>query len=333
MIFERRRDVQDPLVAIKCLAYNHENTIRQTLEGFVKQKTDYPFIAVVHDDASTDETANIIREYAEKYPDIIKPIFEKKNVYKNSPRGTIGKIVDKVIKKCKYVALCEGDDYWISPYKLQKQVEFLEKHPEYSMCCSDAVIVTDNGEIDWSISQNDLDLTVDDLIKRGGLFIQTASIIYRKNVKDDYPECCLNCHVGDYPLQIMCGLKGKVRYFSDKMVAYRFAMGNSWTAQKQKKCGYEKKIDSWISEMNMLKGLDEYSNHNFHKSFMERELFYIMECAYNDIDNAKIIMDKMFKLYPDCIEYASKKERLKIFLVQHHFSFIWKAIKFIKCRN
>lgn len=320
----------NPLVGIRCLAYNQEKTIRQTLEGFVKQRTNFPFIAVVHDDASTDGTASIIKEYAEKYPNIIKPIFEKKNVYQNCPRGTLEKIMNEALGECKYIAICEGDDYWVSPNKINQQVEFLELHSEYAMCCSDAIIITSTGEKNWSISLSDRDLTADEIIKGGGLYIPTASIIYRKSVKDDYPKCCWNCHVGDYPLQIMCRLKGKVRYFSEKMVAYRFSIGNSWTANKQKKCNSEKQFISWMSEMDMLEGLDKYSNHKYHKSFMEREIMYIVECTYDNFYDASNIINKMIGCYPNCVKYASTKDRLKIFIARYHLIYIWKIFNYIK---
>lgn len=117
-----------PLVSIRCITYNHEPFIRQCLEGFVMQQTNFPFEAIVHDDASTDGTAAIIREYAEKYPDIIKPIYETENQYSKHD-GSLRKIMDAHMRG-KYIAICEGDDYWIDPLKLQKQVDFMESHPE-----------------------------------------------------------------------------------------------------------------------------------------------------------------------------------------------------------
>lgn len=119
------------MVTIRCITYNHEPYIRQCLEGFVMQKTNFRFEAIVHDDASTDRTATIIREYAEKYPDIIKPIFETENQYSKHD-GSLRRIMDKHTHG-KYVAYCEGDDYWIDPLKLQKQVDFLEANTEYGM--------------------------------------------------------------------------------------------------------------------------------------------------------------------------------------------------------
>lgn len=121
---EISKEEQPLMVTIRCITYNHEPYIRQCLEGFIMQKTNFRFEAIVHDDASTDGTANIIREYAEKYPDIIKPIFETENQYSKLD-GSIQRIMSEHIHG-KYVAMCEGDDYWIDPLKLQKQVDFLE---------------------------------------------------------------------------------------------------------------------------------------------------------------------------------------------------------------
>lgn len=117
------------LVAIECMVYNHEPYLRDCLDGFVMQQTDFPFVAVVHDDASTDKSADIIREYAAKYPDIICPIYETENQYS---KGTLSKVMNEAVDAtgAKYVALCEGDDYWTDPKKLQKQVWTFSKHTQ-----------------------------------------------------------------------------------------------------------------------------------------------------------------------------------------------------------
>ncbi len=128
-----------PLVTIKCMVYNHEKFLRQCLDGFVMQKTTFPFEAIVHDDASTDGSAAIIREYAEKYPDIIKPIYETENQYSKKD-GSIHRIIEAAAHPdSKYFAFCEGDDYWTDPDKLQLQVDFLESHPDFSICSHDYI--------------------------------------------------------------------------------------------------------------------------------------------------------------------------------------------------
>lgn len=124
-----------PLVSISCITYNHAPYIRQCLEGFIMQKTNFAYEILIHDDASTDSTSDIIREYENKYPDIIKPIYETENQYqKGVPIGSAVWNVPRA--QGKYIALCEGDDYWTDPNKLQKQVDYMEQHSEIDLCCT-----------------------------------------------------------------------------------------------------------------------------------------------------------------------------------------------------
>ena len=120
------------LVSICCITYNHAPFIRQCLNGFVMQKTKFPFEILIHDDASTDGTQEIIREYEQKYPDIIKPIYQAENQYSKGIKINLTYNLPRA--KGKYIAFCEGDDYWTAPDKLQKQVDFLESHLDYVMC-------------------------------------------------------------------------------------------------------------------------------------------------------------------------------------------------------
>ena len=190
------------IVAIRCITYNHEPYIRDCLDGFVMQKTNFKFVAIVHDDASTDGTANIIKEYAEKYPDIIKPIFEIENQYSKKD-GSLQRIMNDAIEAtgAKYVAMCEGDDYWIDPYKLQKQVDFMEANPDYVLTCHGYDVYDMNDKIfskDYvTIQLNESDLhdginftneenlkiwftkTLTLLIKRSALFNLPSSNIYK----------------------------------------------------------------------------------------------------------------------------------------------------------
>ena len=125
--------ITEPLVSVCCLTYNHVKYVGQCLEGFACQKTNFPFEILIHDDASQDDTQNVILEFAAKYDsEVVKPICQKINQVSQgiSPLRQI--LLPRV--KGKYIALCEGDDYWTDPLKLQKQVDFLEAHPEYGMC-------------------------------------------------------------------------------------------------------------------------------------------------------------------------------------------------------
>lgn len=123
---------QEIMVTVQCLTYNHAAYISQCLDGFLMQKTTFKFEVLVHDDASTDGTTEILKEYVSKYPDIIKPIIETENQYGKMGFSGIFTLMNQR-SKGKYIAFCEGDDYWIDPLKLQKQVDFLEHSPNYGL--------------------------------------------------------------------------------------------------------------------------------------------------------------------------------------------------------
>lgn len=305
------------MVSIHCCAYNHENYIRQCLEGFVMQKTNFIFEAIVHDDASTDNTAKIIKEYAQKYPHIIKPIFQKENQYSKCKEN-----IDKAMweqTNGKYIALCEGDDYWTDPYKLQKQVDILEKNIEFTLCCSNAVIKTKNEELDWTRYTNNQIIPTEDIIVGGGLFIQTASLIYRKEILKDYPECAKKCHVGDYPLQIFAALKGKVYWFSEKQVTYRFQTANSWTKEINS-LPLEKLIKGWKSEVDMLIGLDEYSNKKYTNAFNSRLNQYIYNIYISHTEH----ISQLKQIFSDQNKLITINQKINIFLLQKRMYFLYK---------
>lgn len=181
-IGQRRMRMEDGIVvSVYCLAYNHEQYIRDALEGFVRQKTNFRYEVLVHDDASTDNTPAIIREYAQKYPDIIKPIFQTENQYS---KGV--KILPEIIhpkSSGRYIAFCEGDDYWCDENKLQRQVDFLETHQEgYSACVHNTkVLDCRNGETYLkNRSRKDRDLTFRQVVKYGSSEFQASSLMLRR---------------------------------------------------------------------------------------------------------------------------------------------------------
>lgn len=249
----------DIIVSIHCLAYNHVDYIRQCLDGFVMQKTNFRFEAIVHDDASTDGTAEIIKEYAEKYPDIIKPILEKENVYSKHIPGLLTKIMDE---KCsgKYIAICEGDDYWIDPLKLQKQVDYMEAHPECAMTCTRTKLYSEKEKRYYGeqyCRKKDGIINLVDIVNRTGLYISTCSIIYRREIMRDYPDYCKKCRVGDYPLQIYCAMKGTVYYFDKVMSVYRRFNTNSWMGQQDWNHFSMERVNVINSQLDMFKGFAE----------------------------------------------------------------------------
>ena len=141
-------DSRNVLVSICCITYNQEAYIRDALEGFVKQKTNFRYEVLIHDDASTDRTAEIIREYEEKYPDLIKPILQTVNQYSLGLTNVSGtwNFPRAVKNGSKYIAMCEGDDYWIDEHKLQRQVDYLEAHLHEKLTVADVAKASGKSE-------------------------------------------------------------------------------------------------------------------------------------------------------------------------------------------
>lgn len=215
---EQKRD--ELMVTIRCTAYNHEPYIRQCLEGFVMQKANFRFEAIVHDDASTDGTAGIIREYAEKYPDIIKPIFEVENQYSKHD-GSLMRIMNEHTHG-KYVAWCEGDDYWTDPFKLQKQVDFLEAHPDCGLVHGYVKSYNEkNKSFDDKLIGSDFK-DADQIIIANKVITLSACVrvdLYRSYFKKIKPNP--SWKMSDYPLWIYMALNSKVHFLNEVVGVYR----------------------------------------------------------------------------------------------------------------
>lgn len=217
------------LVAIHCLVYNHEPYLRDCFEGFVMQKTNFRFVAIVHEDCSTDGSAAIIREYEKKYPDIIKPIFETENKWSKHD-GSLDHIMNDAIAAtgAKYIAFCEGDDYWTDPLKLQKQVDFLESHPDYSMCCHGADVLNETlRKVDCACEHmTTREYFPDDAFPTWQ--IPTASIVYKKKEVDAYTlKNADSFMAGDVVLILKCMHVGRVWGMSEHMSVYRMNQGGA----------------------------------------------------------------------------------------------------------
>lgn len=210
------------LVSIKCLVYNHEPYLRQCLDGFVMQKTNFAFEAIVHDDASTDASAEIIREYAEKYPDIIKPIYETENQYSRKD-GSLGRIMNAAIHPdAKYIAICEGDDYWTDPYKLQKQIDILEQDINIGLVYTKAKVYLHATGVFSSYSVGVPFENTEALILRNP--VASLTTVYRKDIYLKY--CNENIYkkswlMGDFPLWIWFSLQSKIYYLDEFTAVYR----------------------------------------------------------------------------------------------------------------
>lgn len=255
------------LVTISCITYNHEKFIGQAIESFLMQKTNFKFEVIIHDDASTDKTQEIIKKYEKKYPNIIKPIYQKENQYSQGKK--ISLIINEKIKG-KYVALCEGDDYWTDPYKLQKQVEYMEKNPDCGMCFH---TVDEYDEKKKKIIgqvkpyNSDKIVLTEEIIMGDGGFLGTNSIMYRAENMREFPKFYLECSVGDYPIQILHSTKKYAYFMTESMSAWRVNIGNSWT---DKNLDNIKQKELRKDLIKMLREFNKYSNNKYEKVINKR---------------------------------------------------------------
>lgn len=250
------------LVSVYCLAYNHEKYIRDCLDGFVKQKTNFKFEVIVHDDASTDGTADIIKEYAAKYPDIIKPILQKENQYSKGASITL----DIILPKCKgkYIAVCEGDDYWICDTKLQQQSDIMEEHPEYIACVHANKVINylNNTEtINARYEQSQVVNTVDVLSPMVPIF-HTTSIFYRRKIIIERPAFFKE--TWDYAVLVYLALYGKIYYINEVMSVYRTLTPGSWTMRTRKKKDRKAELGFPKYHVEFLRAADEYFGFKYH---------------------------------------------------------------------
>lgn len=290
-------------VFVRCSTFNHAKFIEDALNGFTMQKTNFPFVCAVIDDASTDGEPGVIRNYLQDHFDL-----EDKSIARNEETDdyimtfarhktntncffavyylkynhySISKdnylYASEWENNAKYYGICEGDDYWIDPLKLQKQVDYLESHLNYTLVCNRSYLYSERkkkfvGEsYCYNKSQN---IDIKDVINRGGNFIITCSIMYRRSIMDTgYPDYCKKCHVGDYPLQIFLSLKGMSYYFNDIMSVYRIDNPLSWVGKK-KLTDINERISHVRSEVELFDGFSK-DYPQYRKLFFNRLTSYI----------------------------------------------------------
>ena len=221
-----------PLLSICTITYKHEKFIEEALDSFLVQETDFPFEIVVDDDCSPDGTAEIIKKYIDKFPNIMNVRFREKNVgYIVNTEGNMTRA------RGRYIALCEGDDFWADPLKLQIQVDFLEKNRDFVISGHDAYSVDENGNrLNASKLPNGLkkDLNGEDLIL-GNAFIPTVSMVFRNIIPQVFPEEFKNVLNGDTFLVSLLGHYGNSKFHSEiKPAGYRTRADALWSMQSKK---------------------------------------------------------------------------------------------------
>lgn len=224
-----------PRVSVVILAFNHEKYIRETLEGAVRQVTDFPFEIHIHDDASGDRTPDIIREYQARYPNLIRPVFQTENQFSKGVKIFTNFVYPNVTSD--YIAYCEGDDYWVDPHKLQRQVDFLDAHPEYSICVHDVEMQYEEGvakKETFYIKPQEGTFTFSYLDEFMNHFVATPTIMVRKEIAFSVPENRKGVS-GDIHLALYFLTRGKGYYMADKMVVKRRNLGGITLNREYKK--------------------------------------------------------------------------------------------------
>ena len=234
-----------PFISISCITFNHEKFIRNALDGILMQETTFPVEILIHDDASTDNTSKIIQEYERKYPDIINPIYQSENQYSKNIR--IGPNFQYPRVKGKYYAPCEGDDYWIDPYKLQKQVDFLEANLEYVICGHDRRRVDEHNQVILETEK-----------LYGPIKLYTQCVVFRSAYLEDFSKYIApKLTIGDFPLFLYLSIYGKSKVLDFIGACYRVSDSGVWG-----KKGLEERFERRLPSYDALEIYFKKHNHN-----------------------------------------------------------------------
>ena len=266
-------DTEHPLASIKCLAFNHEKYIVQAMDGFLMQETDFPFEVIVHDDASTDKTADILREYEKKFPLIVKPIYETENQYKKRD-GSLTRAANAPLKG-KYIALCEGDDYWTVPNKLQQQIDYLEGHPDCAVVvhrCSKYNDQTGKYEGTFPKFTEERDITTEEVILGGGGLFGTNTMVFRREILEYHKQAFWDASpVGDFPAILSCAHFGKVHFIPEIMSVYRIFCPGSWSSKTLlSKDAFNKRLVHINACEESLLHYDEFTEKKYTQAIQEK---------------------------------------------------------------
>lgn len=308
--------MKDIMVSICCATYNHEKYIKDALDSFLMQDVDFKYEILVHDDCSTDNTREIIEQYKKIYPEIINIIYQKENQFSKN-RKIFGEIIFPKTKG-KYVAMCEGDDYWLDKEKLKKQVEILENNKEIVAVVSGSECVDENknfrGYIGKYKENEIIDLTKflqDFYTQLPKHLFQTASIVFRRDAFEEIYEKKIqfyyNCPVGDLPLYLFLLTKGKIYCFKDNMAAYRQNISGSWTKEvwaKQRKQILEKMLRTY-------KEFNEYTNYEYENEIIPFFSMYEFEILLQD-SAYKELLKRKYRVFFNQLNLKSR-----IYILMH----------------
>jgi glycosyltransferase involved in cell wall biosynthesis len=251
---------EKPLISVFIITYNHEPYIAEAIEGVVMQKVDHPIEIIIGEDYSTDGTYAICQRYAQKYPELITLLPSARNL------GMMGNFL-RTLKSCKgrYIAFCEGDDYWVDERKLQKQIDFLEANPSVVFTFHASKIVdVRTGIFGDYYKHKDFKTGILDkgiLFEKGGGSFVSPSILFKSEILS-YPDWVTNAATGDFPLLLLGMIAGDIGYMDDPMCVVRLKTGVSWS---ESFTSYEKYYAYFLKEDAYLKEFNKYSGFRFNK--------------------------------------------------------------------
>ena len=278
-----------PKVSIISISYNQKDFIEEAIQSFLSQKTDFNIEVIIADDASTDGTQAIIRDYAKKYPDIIKPILRKKNL------GAWNNFTDAIRRaEGDYIALCEGDDYWTDSTKLQKQVEFLENHSNHALCFHPVkVIFEDKKSKSYTYPEpNKHDkYTLNELLKNN--YIQTNSVMYRRQ---NYDYLASGMMPGDWYLHLYHARFGEIGFIDKTMSVYRRHSGGLWWGSTEKRAAFLKKTCDDHMRL-FIEFIDMFSDQPHYVNTVTNTAVGILQETLAS-NNDREYIEKMVLMYP-----------------------------------
>lgn len=318
--------VDQPKVSIRCTAFNHEKYIEKTLDSFLMQETNFPFEIIVHDDASTDNTVNIIKKYEEKYPNIVRPIYEKENQYSKHD-GSFRKIILNKVRG-KYSAFCEGDDYWIDKNKLQLQYEELENNPNCILCVHNTSIydlIKKKDDQLFCAQQEKKVLNAREVLI--GWNVHTSSFFFRSSLYEEFINFpnVNKFWFGDYVLLCLALFYGEIVYLPQVMSVYNKNNIQGVTYIKD----HSSKNDLVEKEMIKKLFLEEFNKYTSNKYIeITQDLIYYYELisAYHQGECKKIFTNKNYYKIFCSLPFSM---RAKIYL-KRYFPKLFDLIKRIK---
>lgn len=289
---KREEPLEEPLVSISCITFNHAHYIRKCLDSFLEQETGFKFEILIHDDASTDGTEEIIREYEARYPSIIKGLYEVENQWIKGRRGSA--VFNFPRAKGKYIAMCEGDDYWTDNLKLQRQVDFLETHPDYIMVAENGLVkdLVKNKEYLFNKENVSHDVSMLELIEKRRF--PTASVLFHKSGLEGSHSLKVT---GDTILWVFLSKKGKIKFLPYSSSVYN--RGEHGLVLGTHKYKWAELMEEWNNEIkglmpaNFDNEIFKQRNFNEYKSAFKATL-KDKEYKYTFLSLFKMLREKPF---------------------------------------